>query len=72
MSDKAPKSKVNHLDEVRLAAQYNFFKHAREQEEERRRKQAVREGTLEELVAEELALRQESLPAADEPSSKKG
>jgi hypothetical protein len=61
--------KPNHLDEVRLAAQYNFFKHKREQEEDQRRKEAVREGTLEELVAEEMALSQKATQPAP---SKKG
>lgn len=61
MSEK----KVNHLDEVRLAAKYNYLKHKREQEENLRRIQAVKEGTLEELVEEEMALAQK----ANEPAA---
>jgi hypothetical protein len=57
MSNKKP----NHLDEVRSAAKYNYFRHLREQEEINRMKDAVREGNLDELVEKELAERQAAL-----------
>lgn len=46
----------NWLDEVKLAAQYNYLRHKREQEENQRAAVAKRTGTLEELVNEELRL----------------
>lgn len=44
------------LQEVKLAAQYNFLRHKREQEENQRAAVAKRSGTLQELVDEELRL----------------
>lgn len=56
------------LKEVKLAAQYNYLRHKREQEENQKVAAAKREGSLEELVAEEL--KQAKAPKEDKKETK--
>lgn len=60
------------LKEVKLAAQYNYLRHKREQEENQRVAAAKRDGSLEDLVNDELALARGEKTSSKTEAKKEG